>query len=247
MACLQVCQPVCSTASSLYFGPLRDSSLAYQAVRLSCQQSVIRFIGLVILSVSHLNFAWQPTNACTVCRHLLTSPGSAHRSPPSPVAHTCVLPINTNCSSPARLHRRLVHGHFPHRARCPGMLFPRRSVIHSSSPSASSDNPWKLIFSTTILIDSVSLLFCTFIVFFSSVTARAFVTVSVYLFKCLFYLLSRGVISNDLERTLILFSRSHHSLTLNIPQTATDIKKTVHIYFCHNFVKFPRLLISFGI
>jgi len=57
MACLQVCQRVCSTAYILYFGPLRDSSLAYQAVRLSCQQSVIRFIVLVILSVLRLNFA----------------------------------------------------------------------------------------------------------------------------------------------------------------------------------------------
>jgi len=28
-------------------------------------------------------------------------------------------------------------------------------------------------------------------------------------------------VSNDLERTLTLFSRSHHSLTLNISQTAT--------------------------
>ena len=27
---------------------------------------------------------------------------------------------------------------------------------------------------------------------------------------------------NDLERTLTLFSRSHHSLTLKISQTATD-------------------------
>ena len=31
-----------------------------------------------------------------------------------------------------------------------------------------------------------------------------------------------GAISNDLERTLTLFSRSHHSLMLNISQTATD-------------------------
>jgi len=31
---------------------------------------------------------------------------------------------------------------------------------------------------------------------------------------------SNGAISNDLERTLTLFSRSHHSLTLNISQTA---------------------------
>jgi len=31
-----------------------------------------------------------------------------------------------------------------------------------------------------------------------------------------------GAIYNDLEQTLILFSRSHHSLTLNISQTATD-------------------------
>ena len=113
------------------------------------------------LHVSRLNFAWQPTNACTVW-HLLTSPGSAHRSPPSPVVHTCVLPINTNCSSPARLHRRLVDGRFPHRARCPGMLFPR-SFVTQPSPSASSDNPWQLVFSTTIMIDCVSLLFCTFI------------------------------------------------------------------------------------
>ena len=34
--------------------------------------------------------------------------------------------------------------------------------------------------------------------------------------------LSNGVISNDLEQTLTLFSRSHQSLTLNISQTATD-------------------------
>jgi len=34
--------------------------------------------------------------------------------------------------------------------------------------------------------------------------------------------LSNGAISNDLERTLTLFSRSHHSLTLNISQKATD-------------------------
>jgi len=34
--------------------------------------------------------------------------------------------------------------------------------------------------------------------------------------------LSNGAISNDLERTLTLFSRSHYSLTLNILQTATD-------------------------
>ena len=33
--------------------------------------------------------------------------------------------------------------------------------------------------------------------------------------------LSFGAISNDFERTLTLFSRSGHSLTLNISQTAT--------------------------
>ena len=38
----------------------------------------------------------------------------------------------------------------------------------------------------------------------------------------LVYDLSNGAISNDLERTLTLFSRSHRSLTLNISQTATD-------------------------
>jgi len=39
----------------------------------------------------------------------------------------------------------------------------------------------------------------------------------------LVYDLSNGAISNDLERTLTLFSRSHHSLTLNISQKATDM------------------------
>ena len=34
--------------------------------------------------------------------------------------------------------------------------------------------------------------------------------------------LSNGAISNDLEQTLTLFSRSHQSLTLNISQAATD-------------------------
>ena len=36
------------------------------------------------------------------------------------------------------------------------------------------------------------------------------------------YDISNGAISHDLERTLTLFLRSHHSLTLNISQTATD-------------------------
>jgi len=39
--------------------------------------------------------------------------------------------------------------------------------------------------------------------------------------------LSNGAISNDLERTLTLFSRSHHSLTLNILQTDTDTAITI--------------------
>jgi len=34
--------------------------------------------------------------------------------------------------------------------------------------------------------------------------------------------LSNGATSNDLERTVTLFSRSHHFSTLNISQTATD-------------------------
>ena len=34
---------------------------------------------------------------------------------------------------------------------------------------------------------------------------------------------SNGAISNDLERTVTLLSRSHRSLTLNISQTATDM------------------------
>jgi len=34
--------------------------------------------------------------------------------------------------------------------------------------------------------------------------------------------LSNGGISSDIERTLTLFSKLHHSLTLNIPQTVTD-------------------------
>jgi len=36
--------------------------------------------------------------------------------------------------------------------------------------------------------------------------------------------LSNGAISNDLERTPTLFSRSHHFLTLNISQTATEYR-----------------------
>jgi len=35
--------------------------------------------------------------------------------------------------------------------------------------------------------------------------------------------LSNGAISNDLERTITLISRSHHSLTLNISQRATNM------------------------
>ena len=34
--------------------------------------------------------------------------------------------------------------------------------------------------------------------------------------------LSNGAISNDLQRNITIFSRSHHSLTLNVSQTATD-------------------------
>jgi len=37
--------------------------------------------------------------------------------------------------------------------------------------------------------------------------------------------LSNGAISNDRKQTLTLFSRSHHSLTLNISQTAPDTAK----------------------
>ena len=39
--------------------------------------------------------------------------------------------------------------------------------------------------------------------------------------------LSNGAISNDLEleRTVTLLSRSHHSLVLNISQTATDMAR----------------------
>jgi len=36
------------------------------------------------------------------------------------------------------------------------------------------------------------------------------------------YGLSNGAIFNDLERPLTWFSRSRHSLTVNISQTATD-------------------------
>jgi len=37
--------------------------------------------------------------------------------------------------------------------------------------------------------------------------------------------LSNGAISNDLEQTLTLFSRSRHSLTLNVSQTAKNTAK----------------------
>jgi len=40
--------------------------------------------------------------------------------------------------------------------------------------------------------------------------------------KVVYYGLSNGAIFNDLERPIAWFSRSHHSLTLNISQTATD-------------------------
>ena len=46
--------------------------------------------------------------------------------------------------------------------------------------------------------------------------------VSPWLNLCAIRDLSNGAISNDLEWTLTLFSRSGHSLTLNISQTATD-------------------------
>jgi len=35
--------------------------------------------------------------------------------------------------------------------------------------------------------------------------------------------LTNGAIFNDFERTVTLFSKSHHSLTLNISQTVTDM------------------------
>ena len=47
------------------------------------------------------------------------------------------------------------------------------------------------------------------------------------LFK-LVCVLSNGAISNYLERTMTLFLRSHHSLTLNISQMATD---TTIVYY----------------
>jgi len=71
------------------------------------------------------------------------------------------------------------------------MILPR-SFVTQPSPSAYSDNLWKLVFST-ILIDSVSLLFCTFIGFLQfrhcSRFRDSFCLASV--FKCLFtYLLT---------------------------------------------------------
>ena len=64
---------------------------------------------------------------------------------------------------------------------------------HLQTNLTSSDNPWKLIFSTTILINSVSLLFCTFIGFLQlrhrTRFRDSFCLASV--FKCLFtYLLT---------------------------------------------------------
>jgi len=68
-----------------------------------------------------------------------------------------------------------IRGRSAHRLE---MLFPR-SFVTQPSPLTSSDNPWKLIFSTIILIDCVSFYIYMYSVFLSSVTARAFVTVSV--------------------------------------------------------------------
>ena len=92
-----------------------------------------------------------------------TSPGSAHCSLPSLATHTCILPINTNFSSPTRLPRRLVHGRSAHWARHLTAL-PSLAALWPRSPSTSSDNPWKLIFSTIILIDCIIwhlLVFCS--------------------------------------------------------------------------------------
>jgi len=76
-------------------------------------------------------------------------------------------------------------------------LFPR-SFVTQPSPSTSLDNPWKLIFSTTILIDSVSLLLCTFIGFLQfrhrTRFRDSFCLASV--FKCLFtYLVTASTLA----------------------------------------------------
>ena len=71
---------------------------------------------------------------------------------------------------------------------------------HLQTNLTSSDNPWKLIFSTTILINSVSLLFCTFIGFLQlrhrTRFRDSFCLASV--FKCLFtYLLTYSDLGFD--------------------------------------------------
>jgi len=98
---------VCRSASGSFQLPLSSVLRAaarlvlglYQTVHRSCQQSVIRFIGLVILSVSRLNSAWQPTNACTAGHHL-TSPGSAHRCPRLSAAHSLAFCRSTQTVRP---------------------------------------------------------------------------------------------------------------------------------------------------
>ena len=104
----------------------RNSSSAYQAMHRSCQQSVtvIRFIGLVIFSVTLLDDLQMPARPGTN----ITSSGSGHRFPQSPVAHTCVLPINTNCSSPPHVYLDV---------RSTGVLLIGPVVLERSSLAAS--------------------------------------------------------------------------------------------------------------
>jgi len=135
---------------------------------------------------------WQPTNTCTVW-HLLTSPGSARTALRRRRSHTLAFCRSTQTVRPPHVYIDVW---------CTGVFLiepvvlecssPSSSVIQPS-PSASSDNPWKLIFSTTILIDSVSLSFCTFIGFLQlrhrTRFRDSFCLASV--FKCMFtYLLT---------------------------------------------------------
>ena len=113
-------------------------------------------------------------NVCMVWHHF-TSPGSAHRSPPS--LSTLAFCRSTQTVRPPDVYLDI---------RSTGVLLIGPVVLECSSlaatkpsPSTSSDNPWKLIFSTIILTDCVSFYTYMCSVFLGSVSARAFVTVSV--------------------------------------------------------------------
>ena len=104
---------------------------------------MIRFTGLVILSMSRLNFAFdnlQMPARPALCLHW---------------PHTLTFCRSIQTVRPPHVYLDFGPRASAHLARCLGTFFPH-SFVTQPFPSTSSDNPWKLIFSTIILIDCVS-------------------------------------------------------------------------------------------